>query len=142
MQSISRVGIALVVLASLQGCGRDSSAGLQQVHGHITFNGRPTAHAQVTFHPVNASARGGVRPVGTVDEQGNFTLTSLTQGDGVPPGDYRVTVVWYLARLARPGSDETVSANYLPTKYASVETSDLAVTVKPGETELKPFNLK
>ena len=77
-----------------------------------------------------------------MDGQGYFSLTSFKDGDGAAPGEYQVTVVWYLATPARQGSDETVSTNYLPIKYASVETSQLTATVTAGNNELTPFNLK
>ena len=77
-----------------------------------------------------------------MDDQGRFTLTSYKEGDGAPPGEYRVTVVWYLAQRARPGSEDTVSANYLPAKYASADTSLLTATVTPGNNDLRPFELK
>jgi hypothetical protein len=134
------VGMLAVVLG-LSGCG-DPSPTVSPVRGQVLYNGRPVPHAQVTFHPVGESSCGVVRPVGKVDDQGRFTLTSFKDGDGAPPGEYRVTVVWYLARPTRPGSDETVSANYLPAKYATADTSQLTATVTAGGNELRPFELK
>jgi hypothetical protein len=134
--------VPIVVLVGLAGCAKDSADGVYPVRGKILYNGRPVANAQVTFHPVNDATPKGVRPVGKVDKQGQFALTSFKDGDGAPAGEYRVTVVWYLARQTRPVSDETASANYLPPKYASVETSNLSVTVTPGTNELRPFELK
>jgi hypothetical protein len=131
-----------VGLLSLAGCGQDAGPQAYPVHGQVFYNGRPVANAQVTFHPVGDAGRTAVRPVGKVDVDGRFTLTSFKHGDGAPAGEYRVTVVWYLATPTRPGGDETVSANYLPQKYASAETSHLTATVTPGGNDLKPFDLK
>jgi hypothetical protein len=132
----------LGALASVCGCSGNTAPVVAPVHGQVLYNGRPIPNAQVTFHPVGETGRAAVRPVGKVDEQGRFSLTSFHEGDGAPPGEYRVTVVWYLARPVQAGSDETVSANYLPAKYAIADTSQLTATVTSGANELKPFDLK
>ena len=77
-----------------------------------------------------------------MNENGEFMLSTFTAGDGAPAGDYRATVVWYLATPTRTGGDDTISANYLPPRYAGAETSGLTVTVVPGTNELPPFELK
>ena len=110
--------------------------------GQVLYRGKPVAHAQVTFHPIGDPKANLIRPVGKVDDQGHFTLTTFKDGDGAPAGRYRVTVVWYLAAPARRGSDETFTANYLPQRYASIETSGLAATVTPGANDLPAFELK
>jgi hypothetical protein len=138
----SRTTLALGLLTCLAGCGGDSGSAVYPVHGRVLFNGKPVANAQVTFHPVGDVKRETIRPVGKVDEEGNFTLTSFKNGDGAAPGEYQVTVVWLLAKPVRPGSDETVSGNYLPVKYANAETSQLTATVTAGPNELLPFELK
>jgi hypothetical protein len=137
-----RTILALAFLTCLAGCGGDSGQGVYPVRGRVLYNGQPVANAQVTFHPVGDVRRDALRAVGKVDDQGYFALTSFKDGDGAAAGEYQVTVVWYLARPARLGSDETVSANYLPVKYASVETSQLKATVTPGSNELPAYELK
>ena len=129
-------------LAFLVGCGGNPGNAVYPVRGRVLYNGEPVTNAQVTFHPVGDSKRNTIRPVGKVDDQGNFALTSFRDGDGASAGEYQVTVVWFLAKPVRPGSEETVSANYLPVKYANVETSQLKVTVTPGHNELAVFHLK
>jgi hypothetical protein len=142
MQRKVQAILAAVMLLSLNGCSGDSPAGIYPVRGRVLFNGKPPANALVTFHPSGDAGPQALRPVGKVDEQGNFTLTSIKQGDGAPAGEYQVTVIWYLARRTRPGSDDTVTANYLPAKYANAGTSHLTATVTPGSNDLKPFDLK
>ncbi len=134
----------LLVSVCLTGCSRDGRPPVYPVQGRVSFRGKPTANAMVTFHPVNDKHPGAVRPVGHVDDQGNFTLTSYATGDGAPEGEYRVTVVWYLASRAggRGAGEDTVSRNYLPEKYARAETSQLRATVAKGQNGLPPFELK
>jgi hypothetical protein len=121
------------------------SSGRKPVHpvrGQVLVKGRPAARAQITFHPVNDPSPEAVHPVGAVDENGHFTLTSYKQGDGAPPGEYRVTVQWFLATRTRGASgDDFVTVNYLPARYGRAENSGLRATINKGDNELPPFQL-
>ena len=79
------------------------------------------------------------REGGEADERGHFSLTTQTGGDGAPEGEYRVTVVWYLA--AKVG-DDYQTRNHLPDAYGRVETSNLTATVVKGANELPAFRLR
>jgi len=142
MSGVTRDLAAVAILIGIAGCGGEPANGVYPVRGQVLYRGRPVANAQITFHPVSATGKDGVRPVGRVDEQGQFTLTTFKRGDGAPPGEYRVTVIWYLATPTRPGSDDTQPVNYLPAKYADAETSQLTATVIAGNNDLQPFALK
>jgi hypothetical protein len=131
----------LAALAACPGC-KPNRKEVYPVRGRVLFNGKPTARALVTFHPVGESGNDAVHPSGEVDAQGNFTLTSYTTGDGAPEGEYQVTVVWWLAAKAPGAGDETYTRNYLPERYGQVRTSPLRVRVVPGENELPVFELK
>ena len=74
----------------------------------------------------------GVRPTGNVDSSGTFKLSTYDKDDGLPPGDYTATVVWFKGE----------SDNLLPAIYSKPETSPLKVKVTGGETALQPFKLK
>jgi len=110
----------------------------------VLVKGKPAAHAQVTFHPVNDNSPEAVHPVGTVDEKGGFTLTSYQQGDGAPEGEYLVTVQWFLATKPRNASagDDYTTVNHLPARYGRPESSGLRATVRKGDNELPPFSLE
>jgi hypothetical protein len=109
------------------------------VRGQVRLaDGRAPAHALVTFHPVGDAGPEAVHPAGEVDEQGRFTLTSYAAGDGAPAGEYRVSVVWYLA----PGRDDDAPRNYLPDVYSRPDATPLPpVTVAAGANELPPIEL-
>jgi hypothetical protein len=97
----------------------------------------------VTLHPVGNPGPEAIHPVGYVDDQGAFLLTSYKENDGAPEGDYEVTITWFLAAKVagiHPG-DEYSSRNYLPERYASRQSSGLRVTIHPGENDLPPFRL-
>jgi hypothetical protein len=72
------------------------------------------------------------------------SLTSFRAGDGAPEGQYRVSVVWYLASTPRRAveGDETNVRNYLPEVYAHAETTPLRATISRGKNNLPTFELK
>ena len=74
-----------------------------------------------------------------VDDQGRFTLTTYKAGDGTPPGDYRVTVAWFLAS-GRPG-DDGPPLNYLPDRFGRVNTTPLHAVVGKSPNDLPAFDL-
>jgi hypothetical protein len=110
------------------------------VHGEVRVDGRAPAHAQVGFFPVNGAEADAVHPIGQVDDQGRFTLTSYAKGDGAPEGEYRVTVAWFLA-TGRP-DDVAPPVNYLPAAYARPDSTPLHAVVSKGGVQLQPFELK
>jgi hypothetical protein len=109
----------------------------QPVAGQVFVDGQPAARAQVTLHPLDERIK--ERPAGHADEQGRFRLTTAKDGDGAPPGKYRVSVVWFVA--VPVGRDESVARNRLPARYADATTSGLEATVTPGTNDLPAFRL-
>jgi hypothetical protein len=109
------------------------------VSGKVLHKGQPLAEATVTFHPM-----GGLPPSNPLnaitDEDGRFRMTFRQENDGVPPGEYAVTIV---LRARRQDGDDQVrnGKNLLPPRYADPDTSGLLVTVRPGENNLPPFQL-
>jgi hypothetical protein len=93
----------------------------------------------VSLHPVEPPPAGeeAVHPIGYADEQGNFKLTTYETNDGAPPGQYKVTIIWFKEVEERMGEQP----NLLPAKYSNPETSNLTVTITEGPTVLEPFNL-
>jgi hypothetical protein len=130
------VGVTLSV-----GCGRARKPA-HPVSGKVLVKGQPAVRAQVTFHPVEDARPDAVRPVGHVDEQGNFRLTTWKEGDGAPAGEYRVTVQWF--RTVRDPRDPELLTprNILPSQYSQAETSGLTASITKGSNELAPFQLE
>ena len=56
----------------------------------VTMGGSPLSGASVSFSPVTAEGPGAS---GRTDQDGKLVLTTYKPGDGVVPGQYRVTVV-------------------------------------------------
>lgn len=146
---------ALLIAAALllPGCGEEVVEGRIEVipvQGQLLVKGQPAPGARVTLHPVDGPvAEAGLYPYGIVDESGAFSVTTYQQGDGAPPGEYRVSVVWpdanYQARNARE-RDMISSGAQLPDKlrgrYADPQRTGLTATITPDTTELPAINLK
>jgi hypothetical protein len=91
-----RIGIVTVIglamLASSCGNGRKP---VFPVHGQVLdAKQKPAVGALVIFHPVNADPKDPLKPLGKVDENGRFTLTTYREGDGAPTGEYVITITW------------------------------------------------
>jgi predicted phosphodiesterase len=95
----------------------------------VLYNGKPAAGARVELH---GKGKGPGLPYadGIADAEGRVRLSTYRAFDGVPSGEYAVTVVLrkpYYTMEGKPGPD------LLPAKYASVKTTPLNMTVKTGE---------
>jgi len=131
----------------LPGC---SGKAMLPVEGTVTLDGEPLAGAAVSFVP----AEGGRPSTGQTDDQGHFTLASYTANDGVPPGEYKITVIKLDARRqaeAAPveegseAEEQTMGAmeqsvRFLtPVKYSSPALTDLRVEVTP---DMQPVQIE
>jgi hypothetical protein len=112
------------------------------VRGKVFVEGKPAAKALVTFHPVADKSPETIRPVGEVDDQGQFTLTTYANGDGAPEGEYEVAISWLLATRASRSTEDFYTKNYLPERYSRADSSGLRATIRKGENDLEPFELK
>ena len=106
--------------------------------GIITFKGQPTSGALVALHP-KAPVAGTPNPRANVDKDGAFKVSTYVTADGAPEGDYVVTVLWY--KPIKKGVDVVSGPNVIPAKYANPNTSDLVVSIKPGENDLPAIAL-
>lgn len=70
------------------GCADDGLGKRYPVSGTVTYQGKPVEKATISF--VNADA--AVHSASGTVENGSFTLTTLTEGDGAFPGKYTVTI--------------------------------------------------
>jgi len=126
----------------LTGCGRSGPprVATHQAKGSATWQGRPLAGAFVALHPKNQIEPGAPTPTATVQPDGTFALTTYDAGDGVPEGEYVVTLQW--RKTVKSGSEYVLGPNLLPVKYARPDTSDIVVRIAANQTELPPIALK
>jgi hypothetical protein len=130
---VARVFVALLFFAglSLAGCSK-RHADRQDVHpvaGQVTYNGKPAAGALVVFHPQDPAV-GELKPNARADQQGNYTLSTYSAGDGAPAGQYKVTVI--LRQLVKKEGDFEPGPNILPAQLSTPATSKIAAQVAEG----------
>lgn len=129
--------MSMVVACALAGCGPKFEKTFP-VSGSLTVDEEPAKRAEVVFHPVG-DVKGRVKPVAVVGEDGNFTMTTFLTGDGAPPGEYMVTVVWRKYHVVE--GEEVEGDDMLYGQYNDLRSPFLKVTVKPGENKLPPMKL-
>lgn len=138
----------LLVVPATSGCSDKSGVGPTfPVTGKVTINNVPLAATStvVLFRPdASKGNTSPFEPAGTVDADGNYTLT--TKGKkGAPPGWYRVVVTARGEAAPRhpksPKQHRPVAQSLVPARYGQAQTSGLSVEVvedpAPGAYDLK-----
>jgi Carboxypeptidase regulatory-like domain len=87
-------------------------------------DGTPLANARV----VARSAETGKSAFGETDGQGRFELGGEIEGDGIPPGDYYVTII------EDTGDENQRRPATIAAKYRNADSSGLRLSVKAGES--------
>lgn len=108
------------------------------VKGWVYMDGAPATGAAVSFH-LKAPGAKAPRFIGDarVEGDGSFVMSSAAPFDGVPAGDYVVTVT-NDGRFSLDGRRPVLE---IPEKYTKPGTSDLNVAVKSGANSFT-FELK
>ena len=130
-------GLGLLVIF---GCGGDGLGKRYPVSGRVTYKGAALPSGTITFLPEDSKAKPAV---GTITD-GNYSLTTLSPGDGAFPGKYQVTVVSKdvdssavntapnsLNRLKKVAAVNLTAKNRVPAKYELPTTSGLVREVLP-----------
>jgi hypothetical protein len=143
-----------MVLITTSGCGKDR-LDVSPVRGKVVYNGKGVSQAIVTLFPIDATDERAkkMRPFAYAGFDGQFEIKTYTDGDGAPPGKYRVSVI--VPRALPTGTkDRKADAPIAPSgttvnvppgivkKYANVDTAGIEVEIQDGENNLAPFELK
>ena len=118
------LSLALVIL--IAGCGERK----MKLGGLVTFadDDAPVTSGFVIFTAIGADFQSR----GKIGADGTYTLSSTGNNDGIPPGEYAVSLVGVEknTQVDTPdGSYFTLSEPLILPKYTSPETSDLTFTV-------------
>jgi serine/threonine-protein phosphatase CPPED1 len=112
----------------------------QPTKGIVYFDGVPAAGATVSFHSKSISAKEVVtyKMIGDalVEGDGSFAVSSHAAFDGLPVGEYQVTVS-FDGRFVPAGDKKGT----IPEAYTKPATTPLTVTVKSGTNEFS-FDVK
>jgi len=145
--------LLLVVSLGAVGCGSASETDEEKlarlmpgapktvpVKGKIVVDGKPAPPKSVwvTMHakgesPINFDPRGNT------DENGEFQITTYLTGDGVPPGEYDITIE-KLTHSIR--ARDWVGPDLFNNLYNHKETTEFHVSVVDKPVELPTFELK
>lgn len=123
--------LSCVLIAAI-GCA-EKGPELTEVTGQVLIDGKPLTTGSVVTLPTQGR---GAR--GTIDTQGNFTLSTSNMGVGAAPGKHQVAVI--AMEESNNPSPEAPRRSLIPQKYSSAETSGLFIEVTPGE--MKPVKLE
>ena len=101
--------------ALLTGCGQT------KVTGTVTFSdGSPLTSGRIMFENDQRTYTAAIK------DDGTFNMGMLKDGEGIPPGEYRVAVM-----AIEPGSENAEKPPLLThSKYASSRTSGITYTIQ------------
>ncbi len=142
---LSRCRLLLLLLLSLlvASCQRGVKfKTVYPVKGRVLVNGKPAEGVTVMFNLLNDPSLTDpselyVKPKGKTDAEGWFTLTTYKGNDGIPAGNYAVTLFW----VPKGFAGDFDKANKLPARYKDPETSEIKVTIAAKNNVLEPFDL-
>jgi hypothetical protein len=88
----ARMAVLVAAALGVAGCGGGGPK-LVPVRGKVTLpSGTPVHNGSVTLYPDTAKGNKSKElPIGAIDEQGNFTVTTGAR-EGAPPGWYKVAI--------------------------------------------------
>lgn len=142
--------LAYCVLASLalalSSCGsKEGQKPVFPTSGELFVDGQPASGARLALHPKQGDSEldwptGFPRAV--VDANGKFVVGTYGDTDGCPAGEYFVLVTWPTVEAGTSGTEEAETVDRLQWRYASLETSQLLVTVEAKPTVLRRIDLK
>jgi hypothetical protein len=133
LERVSTVGILLLAAS----CGDGRFKPTFPVQGSVTYMGEPAAGAKVFFHSLDDPDDQLSKPMATVQADGSFVISTYRRNDGMPAGEYTVTVIWL-----PPGYQGPIEqGNKLPMRYSAAETSGLKASIAKAPNELPVFEL-
>jgi hypothetical protein len=141
------------ILLTAGGCRRNGRVDVSPVRGKVVYKGQGVSNTTVIFHPVSPGSEtvGKMRPFAYGQPDGQFEIKTYVEGDGAPPGKYRVSIIAPINGQGVSKKDRPVEAQVsapvvgvppeIAKKYANVDTSGIEVTIRSGENNLEPFEL-
>ncbi|MBI1831562.1 MAG: hypothetical protein HYR84_08955, partial [Planctomycetes bacterium] len=88
MQRILVVSLMIGVVS----CSSGSRVRMEPIQGRVIYKDQPLERALVAFHPLGEYPPGQPKPIAYTDAAGRFRMTTNQPGEGVPLGEYAVTV--------------------------------------------------
>jgi hypothetical protein len=137
----------MLILAPLllTGCGRKEPPRTKSwpAKGKLLVNGAPPERAEVTLHAkIPLKDKGGreLFPHASVAADGSFELQTYEDGDGAPPGEYVVPVIW--PEIKKDGGEELLGPDRLHNNFSDPKFPVATVVIEPHENIIPPIELK
>ena len=97
-----RILLTILIFFFITGCNQDKPK-LVKVSGKIILNGKPLTAGSINFHPASTNTFTKDNPSSILQEDGSFNMKTFPYGDGVSPGEYKITLAPQLAsRISLP----------------------------------------
>jgi hypothetical protein len=136
----ARLGLLAAACLLTCSCG-DGRKPAFPVSGKVLHQGKPAKGAMVILHPLDDPDPKATKPNARAEADGSFRLNTYKTGDGAPAGEYAVTFFWPKPP-ASPVDHPYMGPDLLGDRYRDPKTSPWRVTIREGENELPPFDLK
>lgn len=99
------------------------------VKGEVSVDGAPVAGVLVQLHATaDVSAGKASVTMGSTNDKGLFAITTYSEGDGVPAGDYVATFTWPVLQLNQAAE----APDRLKNRYKDPSKSTFKVSVAAG----------
>lgn len=135
------LGVATAVSAGCSGNSGPPRKSTVKVKGILEVNGQPPmSPMQIECH--NAAGMDTQMPSvsqSISEPEGTFEISTYEKGDGIPAGDYTLTVTW---RVFNTMSMMYSGEDRLNGKYSDPKTSTIKFTVKDQPVDLGKIELK
>lgn len=118
------------------GCSSGDRLPVVPVSGSVVLEGEPVEGAMLVFHP-RESRDAGVLSYAESTADGTFQASTYDAYDGIPEGDYAVTLTW-------PEIDEIdggFGPDRLKGKFNAPESTPFRATVAGPSMTLEPFDV-
>lgn len=123
--------IFVAIVVSITGCGSQYGSSAK---GMVTLDGRALSYGWVAFHPRS----GGPPAMAPIDSSG-FYVVRTGNVEGLPPGDYQVTVTANeppKELRSKDGGPMPSGKLITPVWYGMKDKSGLTFSVAPGKNEI------
>ena len=109
-----------------------------RVSGKVTYDGQPAAGVLVGLLPIDAPPPPAIpsNPRATTRDDGTFSITTFSDGDGACVGSYQILLTW----LPPAAEGEETQTDKLLGWYDAVH-SPLRLTVVAGENVIPPIEI-
>lgn len=127
--------LSLLGLIALTSCSKSSHGPLikdrvplTKVTGKVLVDGEPAPGLLIKYVPKGAIAETRQEVLGRLyvmtDKQGIFSFRTYTNGDGVPPGEYKLLMSWVSQdkdEIMRHGEVDKLGGQYLTKPYKEIK---------------------